>query len=208
VWLVGSQVSTVQGSPSSHWSSAVQQPAIGVKPHVPSVHVAALQVAPGQSLSSQHCRHVPPQFRVPLGQAQVPFRQTWPPSSHVSPSCAGSAAVTHVPPLQVVVWQTGAAGQVPQVRSPPQPSEIAPHVAPCASQVVGVQPQTLSVPPPPQLWGAEHVPQFSVPPQPSEISPQFRPRAAQVVGVQQAPAGYWTWPAAQQTLPLPAVDWE
>jgi hypothetical protein len=47
-----------------------------------------------------------------------------------------------------------------------------------------VQPQTLAVPPPPQVLGRLHVPQFRVPPQPLEIVPQFLSWAAHVVGVQ------------------------
>jgi hypothetical protein len=39
----------------------------------------------------------------------------------------------HLLPLQV--WPPG---QVPHVSTPPQPSEIVPHVALCAAQVVGV----------------------------------------------------------------------
>jgi hypothetical protein len=36
-------------------------------------------------------------------------------------------------------------------------------------------PQTLGVPPPPHVWGAEQVPQLSVPPQPSPTVPQLNP---------------------------------
>jgi hypothetical protein len=67
---------------------------------------------------------------------------------------------------------------------PPQPSLLAPQLLPCAAQVAGVQPQTLGVPPPPQVCGAVQLPQLSVPPQPSGIEPQSLFCAAQVVGVQ------------------------
>jgi hypothetical protein len=40
---------------------------------------------------------------------------------------------------------------VPQLSIPPQLSENVPQVAPRAGQVVGVQPQTLGMPPPPQV---------------------------------------------------------
>jgi hypothetical protein len=40
-----------------------------------------------------------------------------------------------------------------QLSIPPQPSGIVPHVAFCAAQVVGVQPQTIGVPPPPHVCG-------------------------------------------------------
>jgi hypothetical protein len=36
---------------------------------------------------------------------------------------------------------------------------MVPQFLPCAEQVVGVQPQTLAVPLPPQVWGAVQVPQ-------------------------------------------------
>src|SRR5712691_2618892 len=55
-----------------------------------------------------------------------------------------------------------------------------------AVDAVGLPPQTLATPPPPQVWGAVQEPQVSVPPQPSAIVPQFLPWAAQVVGVQVA----------------------
>jgi hypothetical protein len=38
----------------------------------------------------------------------------------------------------------------------PQPSEIWPQFLPCAPQVVGVQPHTFAVPPPPHVWLPEH----------------------------------------------------
>ena len=40
-----------------------------------------------------------------------------------------------------------------------------------------VPPQTLGVPPPPQIAGGVQVPQLSMPPQPSPIGPQLRPSA-------------------------------
>src|SRR5204863_6105477 len=75
--------------------------------------------------------------------------------------------------------------QAPQVRVPPQPSEIVPQFFPWAAHVVAVQPppQTFATPPPAQVCGAVQAPQVSVPPQPSAIAPQFFPCAAQVVGV-------------------------
>ena len=59
---------------------------------------------------------------------------------------------------------------MPQLRVPPQPSATEPQFLPSAAQLVGVQPQTLAVPPPPQVWGEVHVPQLRVPPQPSRPS--------------------------------------
>src|SRR6266481_401738 len=76
-------------------------------------------------------------------------------------------------------------GQSPQGRILPQPSEISPHLAPLAAQVVAVQPHTFAMPPPPQVWYAPwQVPQSVVPPQPSGILSQFFPCAAHVVAVQ------------------------
>jgi hypothetical protein len=80
---------------------------------------------------------------------------------------------------------------VPQSRTPPQPSAIFPHWF--APQVVSGEhaapsgprseppPQTLSVPPPPQISGNVHEPQLAatpasstvVPPQPSGWGPHF-----------------------------------
>ncbi len=89
------------------------------------------------------------------------------------------AAVPLTQTLLVHVWPFA---QPPQVRAPPQPSEMLPQFFPCAAQVVGVQAvQTLLT----QVAGAVQVPQLSVPPQPSEMLPQFFPWAAQVVGVQE-----------------------
>jgi hypothetical protein len=73
---------------------------------------------------------------------------------------------------------------VPQPIVIPQPFEIVPQFLPCAAHVVGVQPHTFAVPPPPHVLGNVHEPQLGVPPQPSEIVPQFLPCAAHVVGVQ------------------------
>jgi hypothetical protein len=68
---------------------------------------------------------------------------------------------------------------------PPQPSGIDPEETPWAAHVVGVQPQTFGVPPPPQVSGAAHDPQFNMSGQvPSLMRPQVAPAAAQVVGVQ------------------------
>ena len=69
----------------------------------------------------------------------------------------------------------------------PQPSPTGPQFTPSAAQVVGVQvllPQTLGMPPPPQVWPAGQLPHWRRLPQPSPAGPQFTPCAAQVVGVQ------------------------
>lgn len=49
------QVSVVQALLSPQSVSAVQQPAIGARPQVPSAQMAGLQVVPGQSAGAQHC---------------------------------------------------------------------------------------------------------------------------------------------------------
>src|SRR5262249_54966882 len=71
----------------------------------------------------------------------------------------------------------------PQVSWPPHPSGAVPQFQPLASQVVGVQPHTLSGPPPPHMLGASQVPQLMVAPQPFETAPQFLPSSAQVIGM-------------------------
>ena len=71
--------------------------------------------------------------------------------------------------------------------NPPQPSATGPQFAPKSAQVLGTQvllPQTLCVPPPPQVWPLGQVPQLSSPPQLSAIGPQFAPNWAHVLGVQ------------------------
>lgn len=68
--------------------------------------------------------------------------------------------------------------QVPQLRVPPQPSEMEPHCAPTAAQVVGVQ-QAFAVV---QICPVGHPPQLRVPPHPSERAPH---RPAQAAGAQQ-----------------------
>jgi hypothetical protein len=76
--------------------------------------------------------------------------------------------------------------QVPQVSSASHPSLIVPQVLFCAVQVVGVQPQTPSVPSPPQVWGAVQVPHEPL--QPSG------PQALPVQSGMQTHA--WSWHSA------------
>ena len=97
------QASAVQGLPSSHWLSAVQQPAMPSRPQVPLVQVAVLQVGGvPQSAASQHCWQVPPQSRVPLGQAQAPLWQVMPPLQQVAPHSGWPAGHWHVPAWHVL----------------------------------------------------------------------------------------------------------
>jgi hypothetical protein len=72
----------------------------------------------------------------------------------------------------------------PQLSIPPHSFGMDPQFAPSAAQVVGVQPHTLAVPPPPQVLKPLHEPQLSMPPQPFGAVPQLNPRAMHVVGVQ------------------------
>jgi hypothetical protein len=76
--------------------------------------------------------------------------------------------------------------QVPQLIMPPQPSGAVPQFWPVGQVVLGTHgvPQTLGVPPPPQVAGAVQVPQLSMPPQPSAMEPQFWPLGQVVSGVQ------------------------
>jgi hypothetical protein len=83
--------------------------------------------------------------------------------------------------------------QVPHVTRPPQPSAIGPHdpTPPlgkslhCFGVHLVLPPQTLALPPPPQVSGAVHVPHWRRPPHPSPTGPQVVPALAQVRGVQE-----------------------
>ena len=89
----------------------------------------------------------------------------------------------------------------PHETVPPQPSGTVPQLSPAGQVVAGVHPQTLGVPPPPQVCGAVHAgPQETVPPQPSEKLPHINPCWAQVRGTQpptHLPVGSQTVPAGQ-----------
>ena len=50
--------------------------------------------------------------------------------------------------------------------------------------VVGVQPHTFGVPPPPQVWGGVQVPQFTMPPWQFGIEPQLSGGGHVVISVQ------------------------
>jgi hypothetical protein len=54
--------------------------------------------------------------------------------------------------------------QLPQLSVPPHLSLMLPQFFPSAAHEVGVQPQTLGTPPPPQLALPEQPPQSIVPP--------------------------------------------
>lgn len=87
--------------------------------------------------------------------------------SDESVTAAGLPQTFGVPPPPHVCGDV----QVPQVRVPPQPSEIEPQFLPWAAQVVGVQ-ESMHVPLV-QTWPLGQEPQLSVPPQPSLMVPQF-----------------------------------
>ena len=80
----------------------------------------------------------------------------------------------------------------PQSSAPPQPLPMRPQYCPpvAGEHETGVQsalPQTLSSPPPPQVFPSVHCPHSSTPPQPSPIVPQKLPPAnAQPSGTQPA----------------------
>lgn len=101
------------------------------------------------------------------------------PLQHSSSAWQGTLAT----PLQVPPQHVWLVGQSLHWSVPPHPSSmLLPHWP--AWQVAGVQPQTLSVPPPPQVAWPVQRPHSSMPPQPSAIRPQFLPALAQVVGTQ------------------------
>src|SRR5260370_10266403 len=91
-----------------------------------------------------------------------------------------------VQPQVWLFWQMLGSMQLPHEMVPPQPSAmLLPQLYPAEAQVVAVQPQTLAVPPPPQVWGAVQVPQLSVPPQVSERPlPPLYPRCPPVLAEQ------------------------
>ena len=64
-------------------------------------------------------------------------------------------------------------------------------------------PQTLGIPPPPQVSVPLQLPHWSVVPQPSLIAPQFFPCAAQVVGVQVLAPQTLGVPPPPQVSPAP-----
>jgi hypothetical protein len=89
---------------------------------------------------------------------------------------------------------------VPHVSDPPHPSTMLPQFLPCAEHVVGVHepppPQTLAVPPPPQVCGEVHEPHEETVREVPQLSaavtlPQFLPRreqnAASVSAVHEPP---------------------
>ncbi len=59
-----------------------------------------------------------------------------------------------------------------------------PQVAPWIAHDVGLHPQWLAMPLPPQVSAAGHAPQSSVPPQPSSTLPQSAPTSAHVLRLQ------------------------
>jgi hypothetical protein len=91
------------------------------------------------------------------------------------------ASQSHLP----VVPQVLGGVQVPQLSVPPQPSGAGPQFLFCIAQLVEtVQPQTLTVPPPPHVCGMAQAPQLAtlrMAPQLSvpETAPQFLPSLAQ-----------------------------
>lgn len=66
--------------------------------------------------------------------------------------------------------------QVPQLTVPPQVSGMVPQLSPAGHAVMGAQPQTFWVPPPPHVSGAVQAgPQFSVVPSQAATVPQLTP---------------------------------
>jgi hypothetical protein len=147
-----------------------------------------------------------PQFLPSAAQVvgmHTPHTFAVPPPPHVStgtittlPSAAASSSVAASP---VAAPASEVVEQVPQFCIMPQPMSKVPQFFPCAAQVVGMHtPQTLAVPPPPQVVGEVQLPHSILFPHPSETTPQFLPSSAQVCGTQPlqtllmhvAPAGH------------------
>src|SRR5262245_11264088 len=80
------------------------------------------------------------------------------------------------------VWPPPQFG-LPQLSVSPQPSGAVPQFQPSFWQVVGLQPQTCSGPPPPHVLGAVQLPQLMLAPQPLSTAPQSLPSAAQLFGM-------------------------
>src|SRR5215470_11654131 len=106
---------------------------------------------------------------------------------------SGSVPPPHLlgTPAPPQTWGDAHAGQL---RMPPQPSANGPQSPGAHAAFVGVHvpasivpsppPQTLGLPPPPQISGGLHVPHDGIrPPHPSAWAPQFTPgRSAHVFG--------------------------
>lgn len=126
---------------------------------------------------------MPPPPQVPLEQVpqlNVPLQ----PSDGLPQVAPASAQVrgTQVVTQTFAEPQTLGDWQVPQLSVPEQPSGMVPQFFACNAQVVGVQvptPQTLAVPPPPQVSRPEQLPQLSM--------PQCFPSIVQVAGTQLPP---------------------
>ncbi len=116
------------------------------------------------------------------------------PAMHLRPCTQSAVVVQAVSPPQTLgvpsAPQIAGAVQLPQSSVPPQPSEIMPHSALSALQVVGTQSHTLGVPPPPHVSGATQDPQSSgCGHVPFAMLPHSAPSSAQVAGVQHTPNG-------------------
>jgi hypothetical protein len=141
--------------------------------------VDPLQQLPQVLDCAAHAAPPPRKQTIPPGRhalEQTPFWQV--PPEHAMPLLSQTQLLPHV---ASTVWQAGhvtLAQPEPAQQVPPHPSD-APHVFP---EQVGVQPQTLAVPPPPQLCGAVQLPHERFPPQPSATEPQFFPWEAHVWG--------------------------
>jgi hypothetical protein len=86
-------------------------------------------------------------------------------------------------PLLLEPWAAATHSFGPHITVPPQPSGTVSQSSNAGQLVAGVQPHTLGVPPPPQVWGALHVPQLRVPPQPSGTVPQLSPAGQLAAGL-------------------------
>lgn len=170
-----------------------------------------------------HTLGVPPPPQVVPG-AQSPQSTSAPQPSATGPQVApadtqvrgahrGDPHTLAIPPPPQVV----PAAQVPHVNNPPQPLETGPQFAPTPAQLRATHglpasaappvPQTLGVPPPPQVVPDAQAPHISNPPQPSATGPQLAPVPAHVRATHALPAS--TAPPVPQTLgrPPPPQVW-
>jgi hypothetical protein len=115
--------------------------------------------------------------------------------------------------LGIVAPQTCMPVHVPHMIVFPQPSEVVPHLAPSAAQVVGLHSHLVTL----QVNGAAQLPQSSLPPQPSSTIPHSAlacwhvfggqahtfgtPPPPHIVGARHAPPQLSIVPQPSETVP-------
>src|SRR5690606_18991018 len=153
---------------------------MGLQPPAPGSHWFGTPAPPQLSPAMVQT----PQLRVPPQPSP-----TWPHSAF----CCSQVRGVQVPAPHTfgvpAPPQASGSSQVPHWMMLPQPSEMAPQLAPSAPQVVRTQPAPHWFgPAPPHTPLSGHVPQLSEPPQPSPMKPHSASSVSQVSLV------HWGWP--------------